>query len=281
MAFSVALQIYSVRDYAEKSLRSTLQKVREIGYDGVEFAGLYGMEPIEVKRMVDEIGLIPISAHVPLDEMLDAPDKVIGDYAQIGCRYIAVPYLKEERRPGTDRFEETIRDIDSLAAVAKEHGIQMLYHNHDFEFKKIDGEYGLDILYQSIPSDLLKTEIDTCWVNVAGEDPSEYVRKYSGRSPVVHLKDFVMSGKKKPKQMYELIGTEPQKKEEEAKEEDEEEVFGFRPVGYGVQNFPSILTASEEAGAEWVIVEQDKPALGKTSMECAEMSRKYLRGLGV
>ena len=276
MAFSVALQIYSVRDYAEKNLRETLLKVKEMGYDGVEFAGLYGNEPAEVKRMVEEIGLIPISAHVPLDEMLDAPDKVIGDYEQIGCRYIAVPYLNEERRPGTEGFEKTIKDIEAVATVAKAHGIQMLYHNHDFEFRKIDGEYGLDILYQSVPSDLLRTEIDTCWVNVAGEDPAEYVRKYSDRSPVVHLKDFVMSGKKKPEQMYELIGIPTEKQEE-----DEEEVFGFRPVGYGVQNFPAILTASEEAGAEWVIVEQDKPALGKTSMECAEMSRKYLKGLGV
>ena len=277
MAFSVALQVYSVRDYAEKNLRDTLQKVKEIGYDGVEFAGLYGNEPAEVKRMVEEIGLIPISAHVPLDEMLGAPDKVIGGYAQIGCRYIAVPYLNEERRPGTDGFEKTIKDIEMLASVAKEHGMQMLYHNHDFEFKKINGEYGLDVLYQSVPSDLLQTEIDTCWVNVAGEDPAEYVRKYSGRAPVVHLKDFVMSGKKKPEQMYELIGIQSEKKEEV----EEEEVFGFRPVGYGVQNFPAILTASEEAGAEWVIVEQDKPALGKTSMECADMSRKYLKGLGV
>jgi sugar phosphate isomerase/epimerase len=277
MAFSVALQIYSVRDYAEKNLKETLQKVKDMGYDGVEFAGLYGHEPSEVKKMVDEIGLIPISAHVALDEMLADPDKVIAGYAEIGCKYIAVPYLNEERRPGTDGFKQTIEDIEMLASVAKKYDIQMLYHNHDFEFKKVDGEYGLDILYQSIPSELLKTEIDTCWVNVAGEDPAEYIRKYSGRSPVVHLKDFVMSGKEKPKQMYELIGIES----EEQDEKDAGEAFGFRPVGYGVQNFPAILTASEEAGAEWVIVEQDRPAMGKTSMECADLSRKYLKGLGV
>jgi len=277
MAFSVALQIYSVRDYAEKNLKETLQKVKDMGYDGVEFAGLYGHEPSEVKQMVDEIGLIPISAHVALDEMLADPDKVIAGYAEIGCKYIAVPYLNEERRPGTDGFKQTIEDIEMLASVAKKYDIQMLYHNHDFEFKKVDGEYGLDILYQSIPSELLKTEIDTCWVNVAGEDPAEYIRKYSGRSPVVHLKDFVMSGKEKPKQMYELIGIES----EEQDEKDAGEAFGFRPVGYGVQNFPAILTASEEAGAEWVIVEQDRPAMGKTSMECADLSRKYLKGLGV
>lgn len=276
MAFSVALQVYSVRDFAEKDLKGTLRKIKEMGYDGVEFAGLYGHTPLEVKDMVEEIGLNPISAHVPLDEMLSDPDGVIEGYAQIGCKYIAVPYLNEDRRPGTDGFEQTIKDIEALGEVAQRHGIQLLYHNHDFEFQKINGEYALDVLYQSVASELLQTEIDTCWVNVAGEDPSSYIRKYSGRSPVVHLKDFVMGGKGKPEHMYELIGVEA--KETAIKEE---ETFGFRPVGYGVQNFPAILTASEEAGAEWVIVEQDKPSMGKTAIECAELSRKYLKSLGV
>jgi len=276
MKFPVALQIYSVRDFAEKDLKGTLAKVKEMGYCGVEFAGLYGNEPGEVKRMVEELGLIPISAHVPLDEMLADPDKVIGAYAEIGCKYIAVPYLPEDRRPGTDGFAKTIKDIESIAATAKKFGIQMLYHNHDFEFVKVDGEYGLDILYKSISEDLLKTQIDTCWVNVAGEDPAEYIKKYAGRSPVVHLKDFVMSGKEKPQQLYELIGIETEKKAKE-----DEEAFGFRPVGYGVQDFSAILKACEEAGTEWVVVEQDRPALGKTSIECAAMSREYLKKLGV
>ena len=92
---------------------------------------------------------------------------------------------------------------------------------------------------------------------------------------MVHLKDFVMKGKKKPEQLYELIGIETKTEVESG------ENFGFRPVGYGVQDFPSILKASREAGAEWVVVEQDRPALGKTSLECAAMSREYLKKLGV
>ncbi|HCS75804.1 MAG TPA: sugar phosphate isomerase/epimerase [Clostridiales bacterium] len=276
MAFSVALQVYSVRDYAEKDLKGTLQKIKEVGYDGVEFAGLYGHTVAEVKSMVEEIGLNPISAHVPLDEMLSDPNKVIAGYAEIGCKYIAVPHLDVDRRPGTEMFMQTIKDIEGLGETAKKHGIQLLYHNHDFEFKKINGEYALDVLYQTVPSDLLQTQIDTCWVNIAGEDPADYVRKYSGRAPVVHLKDFVMSGKEKPEQMYVLLGTDSEKAVEQ-----EEETFGFRPIGYGVQNFPAILTASEEAGAEWLVVEQDRPSMGKTAMECAELSRKYLNSLGV
>ena len=158
----------------------------------------------------------------------------------------------------------------TLGTVAKKLGITLLYHNHDFEFLKIDGKYALDILYDSVPADLLQTELDTCWVNVGGENPADYIRKYSGRSPVVHLKDFTGS---KSENMYELIGIE--KKAEAAPQK-----FEFRPVGSGKQDFPAILAAAEDAGAEWVVVEQDNPSMGLTPLECAAKSRAYLKTIG-
>ena len=125
-----------------------------------------------------------------------------------------------------------------------------------------------------VTADRLQTEIDTCWVGVAGEDPASYVLKYSGRAPVVHLKDYYMQGKEKPKKLYELIGIE------DDGESASEEAFGFRPVGYGVQNMPAILDASVKAGAEWVVVEQDRPAPGDTPINSVKLSREYLKTLG-
>ncbi len=275
MNFSVALQVYSVRDFAEKDLEGSLQKIREMGYDGVELAGLYGRSYAEVKAAVEKAGLTLISAHVPLADMLADPQGVLSGYAEMGCKYVAVPYLPEELRPGTEQFGKTVEDIRMLAGIAKEKGMSMLYHNHDFEFVKLDGEYALDMLYRVIPADLLQTEIDTCWVNVAGVDPAAYVRKYAGRAPVVHLKDFYMSNRDAESDgpFYELIGVD--------KKAGGENVFEFRPVGYGLQDFPSILEAAEEAGAGWVVVEQDRPSMEKTSMECAQMSREYLKKIGV
>ncbi len=275
MNFSVALQVYSVRDFAEKDLEGTLQKIKEMGYDGVELAGLYGYSYAEVKAAVEKAGLVLVSAHVALADMLADPQGVLSGYAEMGCKYVAVPYLPEELRPGTEQFGKTVEDIRMLAGIAKEKGMVMLYHNHDFEFAKLDGEYALDMLYRVIPADLLQTEIDTCWVNVAGENPAAFVRKYAGRAPVVHLKDFYMSSRdaKSDKPFYELIGVD--------KKAGGENVFEFRPVGYGLQNFPVILEAAADAGAGWVVVEQDRPSMGKTSMECAQMSREYLKKIGV
>ena len=100
--------------------------------------------------------------------------------------------------------------------------------------------------------------------------PADYIRKYSGRSPVVHLKDFAGS---KSENMYELIGIE--KKAEAAPQK-----FEFRPVGFGKQDFPAILKAAEDAGAEWVVVEQDNPSMDLTPLECAAKSRAYLKTIG-
>ncbi len=271
MSMPIGLQLYTVRDAMEQDFEGTLKKVKEFGYDGVEFAGLFGHTAAEVKNMCAEIGLTPISAHVPLDEMIAAPEEVLGVYKDIGCKYVVVPYLPEEKRAGTPAFAQTMADIEMLCKVAKSLGLVMLYHNHDFEFQKIDGKYVLDYMYDTIPASLLQTELDTCWVNVGGENPAQYVLKYTGRAPIVHLKDFVMQGREKPQHLYELIGIETDGQTAQ------DEAFGFRPVGSGVQDFPAILAASEKAGAQWVIVEQDRPAPGEEPVASAKKSIDYLR----
>lgn len=273
MSLPVAVQLYSVRDEMQADFYGTIKKMKELGYDGVEFAGLFGEKPADIKAFCEEIGIVPISAHVPYYDMLENPEKVLADYAEIGCKYVAVPYLTEECRPGTDGFGATVEGIRKIAEAAKKLGIQLLYHNHDFEFVKLDGEYALDVLYSTIPEDLLKTEVDTCWVNVAGVNPSEYIVKYTGRSPVVHLKDFRMSGKKGGA-LYKLIGID------DDEEQAEEDSFTFMPVGHGAQDIPSILDASVKAGAQWVVVEQDNPAKGDTPLNSVKLSREYLKSLG-
>lgn len=274
MSLPIALQLYSVRQDLDKDFEQVIKKVKEYGYDGVELASLHGKEPEYVKKLLSDTGLTPISAHVPLDSMLKDPDGVFGTYAFIGCKYVAVPYLPEERRPGKPLFDKTLEQMEQLGKKAKEAGLQLLYHNHDFEFVKIGDRLGLDVIYETIPAGLLQTQIDTCWVKVAGQDPAEYIRKYKGRAPVVHLKDFYKQETDKDILMYELIGI----KGKDHKPSDKK-AFGFMPLGFGQQDIPEILEASKEAGASWVVVEQDEPQEGRTALECARLSIKYLKNL--
>ena len=263
MALPIALQVYSVRDYAEKDFKGTMEKVKAMGYEGVELAGLYGYTAVEAKKILDEVGLELVSAHVPVAEL--EKDEALADYAAAGLKYIAIPWMKTEAT--AEGVTASIASIKAIGTRCKERGMQLLYHNHDFEFDKVDGKYILDTFYSEIPDELLQTELDTCWVNVGGEKPDDYVRKYTGKAPVVHLKDF--AGKKSDN-MYALIGTDTAKEDSEGK-------FEFRPVGYGLQDVLSITKAAEDAGAKWIVVEQDSPSMDKTSLECVEMSIRYLK----
>ena len=266
----IAIQLYTLRDDCAVDFKGTLKKVKEMGYDGVEFAGLNGLTPAEVKAACAELGLTPISAHVSYYEMVTDPRGVLGAYAEIGCRYVVIPHIGVEFLAGGEKFPEMIENTTMLGEIARELGMTLLYHNHDFEFEKVDGKYKLEHLYDAVPADLLQTELDVCWVRVGGEDPASYIRKYAGRAPVVHLKDYAGG---KSEHMYELIGIQPDEKATE------EKPFEFRPVGFGVQDVPGIIAAATEGGALWFVVEQDQSSMGLTPLQCAEKSVNYLHSL--
>lgn len=259
----IALQVYSVRQDAQADFAGTMRKIKDMGYDGVELAGTYDLTVAQAKKVLDEVGLELVSAHVPMDQLED--DAVLAAYAATGMKFIAIPWLvapKDEQE-----LSATIQRIRAIALRCKALGMQLLYHNHDFEFGKIGGKYILDTYYSEIPADLLQTELDACWVNVGGEKPAPFIRKYAGRAPIVHLKDFAGQ---KSENMYGLIGQGEAKSDESSR-------FEFRPVGYGLQDVPSIVAAAEDAGSHWFVVEQDKPSMDRTPMECAQMSIRYLR----
>lgn len=271
----IGLQLYSVRNEMEADMQGTLQKVKEMGYDYVEFAGYFGRTAEEVRAMLDKFGLTCISVHQTYDLFLKEGQSAIDYLKTIGAKYSAVPWMGLEKHKGNEVFSQTVQEFKKVGQALRDNGIQLLYHNHDFEFNQFEGKFLLDWLYESVPADLLQTEIDICWVHYAGYNPAEYILKYSGRSPVVHLKDFVCKNLGGGP-VYALID-ESGKESKEASKEDYG--FEFRPVGHGIQDIPAIMKAAEQAGALYAIVEQDGTN-AEPPMECAKMSREYLKSIG-
>ena len=274
--FQIGLQLYSVRDEMQKDVASTLRAVADMGYDGVEFAGYFGRTAGQLRSWLDEYGLTCFSAHQSYDVFLHNPQPHIAFLQTLGASWCVIPWMGLERHAcaGEAVFAQTVADIRQAALSLRAAGIGLLYHNHDFEFGKLDGRYLLDILYDALPAPLLQTELDTAWARYVGVDPAALVRRYAGRSPLVHLKDFTCSGSLS-EPVYALIDSEGRAEKREGAAD-----FRFRPLGEGVQDFPALLTACEDAGTRVLVVEQDEsPDL--PPLEAAKRSRAYLKSLGV
>lgn len=245
----VAVQLYSVRDEAEKDFAGTVKKIAEMGYDGVELAGLYGLSTEEVLRALEEAELPAVSAHVPVEEFEKDMEKTLDQYEALGCRWLAIPWLPEERRFGGERYEETLQLMRKISEGCGSRGMQLLYHNHAFEFEKTpEGVYHLDRLYEDVPAGVLDAEPDICWVQVGGEDPCGFLQKYKGRCPVLHMKDFVWKG-------------------EEAE---------LTVLGQGEVAVKAAARTGAECGAEWFVIEQDDHPTG-TPMENMEQGLVFLK----
>lgn len=227
--YSIGLQLYTLRDLTKDDFAGTLREVAAIGYQGVEFAGYGGMKAEDMKALLDETGLKAIGSHVPYERLLEAADEEIAYMKALGGRYIAVPYMAEPLRKG-DAWQEVKSRIADIGERCRAEGIQLLYHNHHFEFlEHINGKTLLDDLYASVSSDTLQVELDACWAYAAGYDPVAYVRKYQGRLPLVHFKDYRVS-EKGPLTVE---------------------------LGTGIVPLKDIAEAAASAGCEWLIVEQD------------------------
>jgi sugar phosphate isomerase/epimerase len=242
MKLPVALQLYTVRDETIKDFVGTLEKVSAIGYQGVEFAGFGEVPADEMKKVLKRLGLKAVGSHTPKELLFNELDKVIEYNLEIGNTYVICPYDSYETQ---DEWYTAIDRYRVIAEKLRENGLQYCYHNHAHEFVKYGNEYLLDIMYKMIDDSLLKAEIDTYWVYYAGVDPVGYVLKYSGRMPLVHIKDM------------------------------EKQTRDYTEVGEGRMDIGSIVKASAQAGAEWLIIEQDSCKM--PSLESAKLSFDNLK----
>lgn len=223
---AIALQLYTVRNPLEENTEAALAQIARIGYTNVEMAGFYGKTPEEFKRLLDQQGLKAICTHEGLPNTDDEAKAAIDRARLFGYDHIAVPWLGEEHRnlAGYRAVADKLKKYnDQLAAE----GITLLWHNHDFEFRKLEtGEYGEDILLASG----VGSELDAYWVQFAGLDPLEWMDKLAGRLPILHCKDM--------------------KKNDEGKN-------SFAEVGTGFLDLPGYIARAPKVGVRYLVVEQD------------------------
>ena len=225
---TIALQMYTLRDVKD-DLATTLRRVAEIGYEGVEMAGFGDLSAEQLRATLDELGLKMVGSHTGFNALRDDLAGVVNTNRILGNRYIVCPSVPGNQRSSAEGYRQFAQTLNEIGAQLRDAGLQLCYHNHAFEFEdRFDGQYGLDILYENSDPQLLQAEIDTYWVQKGRVDPAAYIRKYVGRAPLIHIKDMANDGKE-----------------------------SFAEVGTGSLDWPAIFEASEAGGAVAYIVEQD------------------------
>ena len=226
----VGLQLYTLRDMMEKSVPDTLKLVASVGIKELEFAGFYDNDPKDVKMLMDELGLTAPSSHVLLRFMSNDADieKQIEIAKIMGHKYVVVPYIfPEERSTDISGYQRLAERLNKLGETFKANGIQLAYHNHDFEFENMNGQVPYDVLLDECDADLLAMELDLYWTVKAGLNPVDYFKRNPGRFKLWHVKDMDAQGE-------------------------------FADVGKGTINFDDIFAHGELSGIEHKFVERDQ-----------------------
>ena len=253
----VGLQLFTLFPKMDDDVEDSLKKVAAIGYKEIESAyskkpGYYGMKPKEFKNLIEGLGMAWTSQHVlgapfkmpanakpmldasgkpisfpPLRNLRDNGQEIVDELAEAGIPYMVCANTPFET---TEELQKSIETLNKTGEACKKAGIVFAYHNHDKEFEKLDGKVIYDTMLSDFDADLVKMELDLCWVTKAGVDPVMLFNQHPGRFPLWHIKDI------------------------------DKNLTGPQPVGTGIIDFKRIFDKADSAGMKHFFVEHDMPA---------------------
>jgi sugar phosphate isomerase/epimerase len=240
------LALYTIRDAMRKDPAAALEEAASIGYNWVEAADhrdrkFYGYEPKEFGKLVKKTGMVPLSSHSQI--LPDNHEQMIDDAAEAGMEYIMLPSLPGDWSSTLDGYKRSADFFNTAGEKCRKAGITFGFHNHQIEFKEINGRVPYDVLLENTDPKLVTFELDLAWITAAGKDPVAYFRKFPGRFEVWHMKDLT-----------------PEKQD--------------ATLGEGIIDFKPIMAEAKTAGMKYWFLEQDN-CLTHTPMESIAISRSY------
>jgi sugar phosphate isomerase/epimerase len=244
----IGVQLYTVRTLLERDFEGTLARLAAIGFREVEFAGYHGHTPQAVRAALGRAGLLAPSAHVAIDAVRDDLPRVLDGALVMGHRHVVVAWLPERQRT-LDGYRAAADLFNRVGQQAGAGGIGFAYHNHDFEFARLEGRMPYDILLERCDPRYVAFEMDLYWITKGGQDPLAYFARWPGRFPMVHVKD----------------STGPPD-------------HRMADVGAGRIPWKTIFARRDQAGVRHYFVEHDEPP---DPLASVRRSYEYLRRLEV
>ncbi|GIP35013.1 sugar phosphate isomerase/epimerase [Paenibacillus sp. J2TS4] len=229
MKHKFAAQLMTVHKETEQDFPGVLRDLKAMGWPAVQISGLRGWPAADIAAALRETGLATAGFHVLLDRLRDELDTVLAEARMFRTNDIICPYMPQEYQ-NPEGYRRMRCELNDIARKIGEQGFRFSYHHHAFEFAtEVDGVTALEYLLEPAADNAILAEIDTYWVKKGGKDPLEFIRRYSNRMPIIHLKDMTTDGR------------------EETAE-----------IGTGSIDFEPILLWGEQNGVEWYAVEQDR-----------------------
>ena len=242
------LQLYTLRDVLPKDPKGTLKQVSSFGYKQIEgYEGpqgmFWGMKNTEYRDYLDSLDMKMVSSHCDMNKDFE---RKADEAAAIGMKYLICPYLGPQKN--MDAYKKAAERFNECGAICKQRGMRFAYHNHDYSFKKLDGEYPQDVMMRMTSTDSVDYEMDIYWVVAAGEDPVQWFRKYPNRFRLSHVKD---------------------------KKGNESAILGSGQI-----NFADILKEGRKQGLQYYIVEQEHYT-GTTPIGAIQENATYMKNIRI
>jgi len=229
----VAVQLYTLRDHLKtpEDYDDSLSKVAQIGYRSVQVSGPRPMAPREIAELCRKYDLVINSTHENSQLILDDPAQIVRNLTDFGCQYTAYPFPAGVDFGSLESVNTLIQRLNNAGRVLAEAGMVLTYHNHNHEFRKLDGLTFLERVFRDTDPRFVQGELDTYWVQYGGGNVEAWCRKLKNRLPLLHIKDYRTN---------------------------DENRHEFSEIGNGVLDFRAIIAAAEQSGCKWFIVEQDQ-----------------------
>lgn len=267
------------KKFEEQGIYATLEQYKKLGFSLLEISQL-DMTPAniaELQRAAKDFGIAMPVITAPLEPNPHASfpysltgnlDQIIADCKALGATIVRIGSLPFSYTGSAETYMEFAKKAEAVAEKLDAHGIKLYYHNHNWEFVKFDGSYGLDIIYEN--SGKLGFELDVHWIWKGGEDPVKFIRKYNGRVDLIHLKDYRIGAPDREalesgdiRRIYASI----------------QGLVQFAEIGEGTLPFKDIMQAGLECNAKYFFIEQDD-TYGRDIMESLKISLDNIRRLG-
>jgi sugar phosphate isomerase/epimerase len=196
---SLGIQLYSLRETISQNPKEILRKLANIGFNEIETYGyndgkFWGLSVAELKEELTKNNLTSPSGHYDGNSLIKGDfenfKEIISVANQLDQKYIIIPSIAENLRGSKSDYLNIAEKFNKAGEMCKSAGITLAYHNHAFEFEKMDNTTGYDILLNNTDEDLVTFEMDIYWVVRAGINPISLFKKYPGRFKLWHVKDM-------------------------------------------------------------------------------------------